>query len=137
MDIELAAAVVPYACAAIGAYGNGVVAKVRDAGLDSTTDSAVELGRRLLRQFLAAEGAAGGVRAAVEGLAEEPDDDERVAALRVRLRAALTDDPALARTVAELLSGAGVGVSTPGDRSVAVRTVSGVTTGEWPVIRPR
>ena len=135
MDIELAAALLPYVTAAIGRYGGEVVPHARDARRDSATDSTVEVGRRLLRRIVTAE-RSGAVRSAVEELAVNPADDERVATLRLRLRAAVTADPALARAVAEILTAAGVMVSTPGDRSVVVRTVSDVQTGEWPVIRP-
>jgi hypothetical protein len=137
MDIELAAVLVPYVSAVIGAYGVGSVERVQDATLDSATDSTVQVGRRLLRRILGPEGSSPAVRAAVRELAADPDDDDRVTSLRLRLREQLTADPVLARAVAAILSEAGVAVPTPGDGSVAVRTVSDVQSGEWPIVRPR
>ena len=45
--VSLAAEVVPYASAAVGAYGGAVLAKVRDDAADAT----VGLGRRLLQRI--------------------------------------------------------------------------------------
>jgi hypothetical protein len=138
MNIELAAALVPYVSAAIGRYGGGAMSPARAAGPDPGGDSTVEVGRALLRCLVGPRGSAA-VRAAVEELTADPADDERVAALRVQLRRALAADPALAGAAAEVLSAAGVAINAAGggDGAVAVRTVSDVQSGEWPIIRPR
>ena len=133
MDIEIAAVLVPYVSAAIGRYGGGVLPPTQDGGWEPASDSAAAVGRRLLHRILSGDGCAE-VRLAVEELAADPADDERVSLLRRRLRAAVAADPVLARAVAEILSAAGVTV--PADHSAVVRTVSDVQSGEWPVIRP-
>ncbi|MEV4757082.1 hypothetical protein AB0J86_18485 [Micromonospora sp. NPDC049559] len=137
MDIELAAALVPYLSAAIGTYGPSVGERVRATEPDRAVDSTTELGRALLGRILDGPQPPAGVGAAVAGLATNPADEELTAELRRQLREALAADPELARVVSAMLSEAGVAVSTPGEQSVAVRTVSEVTTGEWPIIQPR
>jgi hypothetical protein len=140
MNVELAAAVLPYVSAAVGRYGTAVVTKV--STMDPAPDATVGVGHRLLRRVLDRAEHAPAVRAAVADLAEDPTDDDRVAALRVQFREALAADPGLAQDVADILAGAGVAIIGSGERAVAVYTVSEVGTagdrsGEWPIIRPR
>jgi hypothetical protein len=62
-------------------------------------------------------------RAAAEDLAEDPDDEDRLAALRVQLKKLLAADPALARELARVWQQAEaerVVVSVIGDRSVGI-----------------
>lgn len=125
MDIEVtavAAAVVPYVAAAAGAYGAAVVDRVQDAAADAT----VGVGGRLLRRLLGREESAPAVTAAVVDLAEDPEDEDRLAAVRLQIRKALAADPELAADVARMLQVAGVTVTASGERSIAAQTISGV-----------
>ncbi|WP_442877474.1 hypothetical protein [Dactylosporangium sp. AC04546] len=126
----MAAAVVPYVTAAVVAYGTAVVDRVRDAAADATADATVGVGRRLLRRILCLNQLVGAadpaVRTAVADLAEQPDDADREAALRVQLRKALAADPGLAADLAALLP-ASTTFTASGTRSVAVQNNSGIT----------
>jgi hypothetical protein len=86
MDGDLAAAVVPYVAAAAGAYGAAVIERVQNAAADATVDTTVGLGRRLLGRILRKEESAAPVAAAVSDLAQDPEDDDRVAAMRLQIR---------------------------------------------------
>ncbi|GAA4261814.1 hypothetical protein [Dactylosporangium darangshiense] len=124
MDADLALAVVPYVTAAIGAYGTAVVDRARDAAADATADAMVGLGRRLLCRFLRHDGSSVAVGAAVQDVAEDLQDPDRVAALRSQLRKALAADPQLAAEVAALLPG--TAMTAAGPRSVTVQHNTGV-----------
>jgi hypothetical protein len=125
MDSEVtavAAAVVPYVTAMAGAYGAAVVERVQDSAADAT----VGLGGRLLRRLLGREESAAAVRAAVTDLAEDPADEDRVAALRLRIRKVLAADPELTAEIKALLADGGVSFTASGERSIAAQTISGV-----------
>lgn len=125
MDVEvtaLAAAVVPYVSAAVATYGAGVLSRVEDAAADAT----VGVGGRVLRRLLGRGESRPAVEAAVVDLAEDPGDEDRVAALRLQIRKALSEDPGLAAEVAQLVGAAGVTVTASGERSIAAQTISGV-----------
>lgn len=119
---SLAGAVVPYVAAAAGAYGAGVVARVQEVAADAT----VGLGGRLLRRLLGREESAPLVEAAVLDVAEDPADEDRLAALRWQIRKAVAADPRLAAELSEMLASAGVTITASGERSVAGHTISGV-----------
>ncbi|UWZ60055.1 hypothetical protein Daura_42095 [Dactylosporangium aurantiacum] len=125
VDVDLAAAVVPYVAAAVGVYGARVLERVSDAAADATAAATVGVGRRLLRRILGREASAGPVSAAVQDLAEDPTDEDRVAALRLQLRKALVSDPQLAAEVAAMLPDATT-VTAAGPRSVAARDITGI-----------
>jgi hypothetical protein len=129
MDTDLVGAVVPYVTAAVAAYGTAVVDRVRDAAADATADATVGAGRRLLRRMLRLDqptrAADQAVSAAVADLAQQPEDADRVAALRVQLRKALAADPGLAADLAALLP-TGTTFTASGARSVAVQNNSGI-----------
>ncbi|WP_127506918.1 hypothetical protein [Actinoplanes solisilvae] len=125
MDPEvtaLAAAVVPYVSAAAGAYGSAVVQRVQDSAADAT----MGLGGRLLRRLLGREESAAAVADAAVDLAEDPADEDRVAAMRLQIRKALAADPALMVEIRELLAAEGVSVTASGERAIAAQTISGV-----------
>ncbi|MFG1837938.1 hypothetical protein ACGFH8_05790 [Micromonospora sp. NPDC049175] len=125
MDSETAAiatAVVPYVAATVGAYGAAVVDRLQDAAADAS----VGMGGRLLRRLLRRHESAPAVRAAAVDLAEDPADEDRLAALRLQIRKALASDPNLAADVAQMLEQAGVRVTASGERSIAAQTISGV-----------
>jgi hypothetical protein len=126
VDVELAGQVVPYLVAAAGAYGAAVVDRVRDTAVDATADATVGTGRRLLRRILDRHESAGQVGDAVQDLAVNPDDPDRVAALRLQVRKVLAADPELAGEVAQMLQQAGVSVKAAGDRAVAVLQNPGI-----------
>jgi hypothetical protein len=118
----IAAAAVPYVAAAAGAYGAAVVARVREVAADAT----VGLGGRLLHRLLMRAESAPAVEAAVLELAEDPADEDRLAALRLQIRKVLAADAELAADVAGMLLRAGGPVVASGTRSVAMRDNAGI-----------
>jgi hypothetical protein len=124
VDADLAGMVVPYVAAAVSAYGAAVVEKVRDTAADATADATVSAGRRLLRGFLHRDESRPAVVEAVQELAVDPADTDRVAALRLQLRKALAADPQLATEVATMLRDAPAVAAGP--RSVAVQHNAGI-----------
>ncbi|MFC3979029.1 MULTISPECIES: hypothetical protein [Streptosporangium] len=120
---DLANQVTPYVVAAIGAYGGAVLAKTQDLAADES----VNLGRRLLRRFVKREESRDRIEFAVQDLADEPEDEDALAALRGQLKRALAADPELAGDVARLLRAASA--STPvvnsGGQVVAGSSISG------------
>jgi hypothetical protein len=121
VDTDVVAAVVPYVTAAAGAYGSGVLEKVRDHAVDAT----VNLGRQLMHRIFG-EPLPAPVEAAVRDLAGDPRDPDRVAAVRRRIRIALEADPALAADVARMIQAAPIHLEALGDRSVAVKENTGI-----------
>jgi hypothetical protein len=126
VDVDLAAQVAPYVVAVAAAYGKAVVERVRDTAADATLGAAAGLGRRLLYRILGREESAEQVVAAVEDLAQDPEDADRVAGVRLQIRKALAADPQLAADVSDMLRAAGVVVIASGTRSVAANDNSGI-----------
>ncbi|WP_271216013.1 hypothetical protein [Streptosporangium carneum] len=130
MDIaQLADQIVPYAAAALGAYGTGAIAKIGE----NTTDGAASIGRRLVIRIFG-EKPSEQAQEALDDLSGAPGDPDLRAVLRVQIRKALAADPVLAREVAEMVRSSGVVAS--GERSVAAHEISGiVVTGDGAQIR--
>jgi len=135
---QLAAEVLPYVSAAVGAYGMRVLDQIGDDTVAAVSDATVGLGRRLLDRLLTrrrgeTDGSAAEISRAVRDLAASPTDSDAQAALRLRIRAALAADPELAAEVRELLPApALVVVTAHGARSVAAQSIVGsvVVTGD-------
>ncbi|MEU7750308.1 hypothetical protein [Micromonospora sp. NPDC049171] len=89
-------------------------------------DATVGLGGRLLRRLLGREESAPMVEAAVMDVAEDPADEDRLAALRLQIRKAAAADSQLAVELSQMLASAGVTITASGGRSVAGQTISGV-----------
>lgn len=119
--VAVAAAVAQSVVGIVTAYGAAVVARVQDAAADATLGLGGRVLRRLLRQPQASA-----IEAAVRDVAEDPADEDRVAALRVQIRKALAADPQLAADLREMLHQAGAQVTAVGERSVAVWHNSGI-----------
>ncbi|MCK2216349.1 hypothetical protein MF672_021460 [Actinomadura sp. ATCC 31491] len=95
---DVADDVMPFATAAIGAYGASVLAKTSELAADTP----VALGTRLLQRVFGRGDAWS--RGLVAQVAEaKPDDVPAHAALRSAIVAAFGDDPALSREVAAML----------------------------------
>jgi hypothetical protein len=124
VDADLAAAVVPYVAAVAGAYGGAVLERVTNAAADATAEATVGAGRRLLRRILGRAESAAVIGAAVQDLAVDPHDADRVAALRLQLRKAFADDPELVAEVRAMLPAGAVTAS--GTRSVALQDNTGI-----------
>jgi hypothetical protein len=123
----MAAQVVPYATAALSAYGGAVLARVQDDAADAT----VGLGRRLLHKIFGTHSAEEPLPEPLADLAADPGDSDAVAALRLYLRKLLTADTSLRADLGDLLAGAGVTVTAVGERSIAAHTISGIaSTGD-------
>jgi hypothetical protein len=141
VDVDLAARVVPYVVAAAGAYGMAVIERVRDDAADATVGATAGWGRRLLARILGRRESAAEVEAAVHDLVHDPEDADRVAAVRLQVRKALQADPQLAAAMSAMLQTAGASVAASGPRSVAVQDNSGIIqTGDgssaWQQRRP-
>ena len=128
VEVDLAAAVVPYVTAVAGAYGAAVVAQIRDSAADGTADAATKLGRRLLARILRRpdESATRRVIDAVQEIAEHPTDPDAIAALRLQLRRAFTDDPQLAVEITGMLPDGSATVQANGQGAVAVEHNAGI-----------
>jgi hypothetical protein len=99
-EIELAAAAVPFATAAISEYGRAVLAKAWDDAADAT----VKAGLRLLQRVFGHKRQGEALPAVLADVIEHPDDADLVAQFRLTIRRALEADPALAREVAALVA---------------------------------
>ncbi|MEU5864612.1 hypothetical protein ABZ815_25830 [Nonomuraea sp. NPDC047529] len=103
MDVvAVANQVMPYVMSAIAAYGTAVLTKTQDLAADES----VNLGKRLLERFTKRDESRAQIEAAVQDVAEVPDDEDFPAALRVQLKKALAVDPVLAEDVVQLLGSA-------------------------------
>ncbi|QHA04508.1 hypothetical protein GQF42_15525 [Streptomyces broussonetiae] len=119
---EISAAVVPYITAATVAYGHAVLTRVEDAAAVST----VGVGQRIIQRIMRRERNQADVATAVSDLAEDPDDPDLQATLRVQIKKALKDDPDLKRELQELVSGAGDSIQSIGERSIAAKSIDGI-----------
>jgi hypothetical protein len=100
---EVVGQVVPYVTAAAGAYGGAVLERVREQAADATATATVGLGSRILRLLLGRSSNQPALEGAVMDVAEDPNDADSVAQLRVQLRKALQADPELLEELAALL----------------------------------
>lgn len=91
----------PCLTSAVGAYGAAVLTRAEDAAADAT----VSLGRRILQAVWRRGDASGraALEQAVAEAAEEPDDLDVAAALRLQLRRALRNDAELCAELAVML----------------------------------
>ena len=96
---SLAAEMTPYVSAAVGAYGGAVLAKARDEAADAT----VGLGRRLLQRIFGTRSEGEPLPDPLGILAADPNDGDALAAVRLTIRQALADDPALLVEVRSML----------------------------------
>ena len=101
---SLAAEMTPYVSAAVGAYGGAVLAKVRDDAADAT----VGLGRRLLQRVFGSRREGEPPPEPLGALIADPEDNDALAAVRLAIRRALTDDPSLQAEVRSMLASAPV-----------------------------
>jgi hypothetical protein len=86
----------PYVTAAVSGYGTAVLKKTEE----STVDATVGWGRRLLQRIFG-EGEA---PEALRDLADDPDDPDLQAVLRVRIRKMLADDDLLVAELRDMLA---------------------------------
>lgn len=98
--VSLATEMTPYVSAAVGAYGGAVLAKVRDEAADAT----VGLGRRLLQRVFGSRGEDEPLPEPLGALAADPADGDALAAVRLAIRQALADDPAMQAEVRSMLA---------------------------------
>lgn len=122
--------VVPYVTAAVTAYGSAVLVRTTDTAADAT----VSLGQRIVQRLWSREENREGLEQAVDEVAEDPQDEDAQAALRVQVRRILRQDSELAAELARLLPARSFTAS--GDGSVAVETNDGViSTGDGATIQ--
>jgi hypothetical protein len=100
---SMAVELTPYVSAAVGAYGGGaVLVRVRDEAADAT----VSLGRRLLQRVFGFRSAAELLPDPLAALAANPADEDALAAVRLAIRQALSQDDALQAEVRTMLASA-------------------------------
>ncbi|MFF7202066.1 hypothetical protein [Streptomyces sp. NPDC008141] len=124
--------VAPYITAAVVSYGTAVLSR----SAELSADASISLGQRLLGRILrrdmpeqSPEELA--VTSAVEDLAENPEDSDLQAALRVQIKKLLLAEPDLIPDIVGLTDQHGVSIVASGDRSVAAHTINGgVHTGD-------
>ncbi|URN16355.1 MULTISPECIES: hypothetical protein [Streptomyces] len=122
--------VVPYVTAAVAAYGSAVVTRTADTAVDAT----VSLGQRIVQRLWSREEDREGLEQAIDEVAEDPQDDDAQAALRVQVRRILRQDSELAAELARLLPARSFTAS--GDGSVAVEANNGIiSTGDGATIQ--
>lgn len=100
----LAAEMMPYVSAAVGAYGGAVLARVRDDAADAT----VGLGCRLLQRVFGSRAAEESLPGPLADLAADPGDADALAAVRLAVRKALAADAVLTAEVRSMLAAAPV-----------------------------
>ncbi|KUM99105.1 hypothetical protein AQI95_40680 [Streptomyces yokosukanensis] len=119
----------PYVASAVGAYGVAVFQRAEDAAVDATANT----GRRMLQAVWGRRDERGQaeLEAAVQDVAEAPDDTDAVGAMRQQIKWALQDDAGLRTELAGLLpTGEPVQVTASGTRAVAAKTVGVAITGD-------
>ncbi|MET9463316.1 hypothetical protein ABZY44_00590 [Streptomyces sp. NPDC006544] len=133
MDAQvLAAEIVPFAVTAVSTYGAAVLTRLEVAAADGT----VSLGHRLIQRLLSRQGTESGIESAVTDLAEDPNDPDLQAVLRVRIKAAILADAELANELREMLGQGATSIVASGERSVAANVISGiVSTGDSATIQ--
>jgi hypothetical protein len=129
--LDVVAIAASFLTAAAKSYGRSLLDAIGDKASDASADATLSLGRRLLRRLFATK-QADAINETVAELADNPNEPDTNAALRVLLRRAIVDDPALATELAEMLpTQAGVVINATGERSVGAQTINGiVATGD-------
>jgi hypothetical protein len=119
--------VVPAVGAAVAAYGTGVLTRAEDAAVNATAN----LGRRMLQRVLHRAAHPDRLKSAVADLAASREDPDALAALRLQIRAVVTQAPELVTELAALLPTTSQATAT-GERSVAVggTNTGSITTGD-------
>ncbi|MEV7012266.1 hypothetical protein [Streptosporangium sp. NPDC051022] len=97
--VSLAHEVSPYVTAAVSAYGAAVLARAQEDAADAT----VGWGRRILQRIFGIQAEEDAVPDEVAELADDPDNTDLQAALRVQIRKLLAADPQLAAEVAQMV----------------------------------
>lgn len=98
--VSLAHEVSPYVTAAVSAYGAAVLARAQEDAADAT----VGWGRRILQRIFGIQSEEDAAPDVVAELADDPENTDLQAALRVQIRKLLTADPQLAAEVAQMVA---------------------------------
>jgi len=96
----LAAETVPYAAAALGAYGAAVLGKAKDDLADAT----IGTGRRLLQRIFGRKNNGENVPVVLAEVIENPGDEDYLSALRLVIRKALESDAQLEAEIREIIT---------------------------------
>ncbi|MFH9006855.1 hypothetical protein ACH4E5_26925 [Streptomyces afghaniensis] len=135
--VQLAEQAGPYLLTAVSSYGAGVLTRAEDAAVEATAN----LGRRILQAVWHRRGEQGRaeLEAAVQDVADDPEDGDAAAALRQQIKRALREDVELRGELTGILSAAGAGpvnVKASGKRSIAAQTIGTAITGDNVTLRP-
>ncbi|MBZ6474370.1 hypothetical protein [Streptomyces griseocarneus] len=133
VDIQtLSADIVPYAVSAISVYGAAILTRLET----DAADSSVNLGYRIVQRILGRRGGDGEIESAVTDLAEDPNDTDLQAVLRVRIKSALLADSDLVKDIQAMLSQTHVSINASGEKSIAAQTITGIAnTGDSATIQ--
>ncbi|WP_405916115.1 hypothetical protein [Streptomyces sp. NBC_00728] len=126
----------PHLTAAVSSYGVAVFSRAENAAADATAS----LGRRILQAVWHCRDEQGraDLEAAVQDVADDPDDADAAAAVRQQIKRALRDDAELLAELAQMLPAASetVNVTASGERSIAAKTIGTAITGDSATVRP-
>ncbi|GIJ81464.1 hypothetical protein [Micromonospora phaseoli] len=138
MDVDIAAAALPYLTAAVGAYGGAVLQRVQATTAEVAADSTVAVGRRIIERLTKRPERATDVESAIEDLADDPHDPDASAALRLQLRKLFAADPEFAAEISQVIGVPGAAFTASGERAVSAQEISGVViTGDSAHVYPR
>ncbi|GAB2839876.1 hypothetical protein GCM10022221_44080 [Actinocorallia aurea] len=121
MVADLVTGLEPFVVSAVAAYGGAVLAR----GQEMAADATIGVGRRALQRIFG-EREDSELPEALADLAEDPADEERRAALRLRIRKILAADADLAQEIQAMLPVRSGEHDAAGTRSVVAQTISGV-----------
>jgi hypothetical protein len=119
--VDLAGQLLPYATAAIAAYGTAVLHRAEDDAADAT----VGAGRRVLQRIFGKQTSGAQLPMPIADVLAAPKDGDASAALRFAIRKALDADLRLRDDVERILAGQGMSITAAGDRSIAAHTITG------------
>ncbi|MEO3785247.1 hypothetical protein ABGB12_18095 [Actinocorallia sp. B10E7] len=122
MVVDLVAGLEPFVLSAVTAYGGAVLAR----GQEMAADATIGVGRGVLQRIFGVREEGEELPESLADLAEDPEDEERRAALRLKIRKMLAADAELAQEIQKMLPAAVGGRDSAGTRSVVAQTISGV-----------
>jgi hypothetical protein len=99
-EVALAAEVVPVVMAAIGTYGQAVLAKA----WDDVADVTIKAGTRVLQRVFGVKKEGDALPGVLADVVADPDDSDVVAQFRLTIRRALEADTTLAKEIVAIIA---------------------------------
>ena len=107
MDLDVtqaASAIVPFVTAAVSAYGAQTLDKIRNTAFDEASNQTVQWGHKMLARLLGRAEHQPAIEEAVLDLQSDSNSEDAAAALRLKIRKALSEDPKLLADVSAMLN---------------------------------